>query len=181
MDPHAPFLLRLSTVEEGESHREMVGSPEELAFQGDGFEPEGPISFRARIYRIGDRMEIRGPVRTKVRQTCGRCLEPVVSEVEAEVRVFAEPPDSRDPREREEVREDDLGIVYHDGQSVDLTDEVRQVLLVEVPWHPTCREDCRGLCPRCGANRNGDGCACTEDPVDPRWRALLDLREKAEE
>ena len=181
MAPQGPFVLRIATVEDGESHREMVGTAEELGFRGESFEPEGSVSFRPRLYRLGDRIEIRGPVRARVRQVCGRCLETMTSDVDAEVRIFAEPPDSRDPREREEVREDDLGIVYHDGQSVDLTDEIRQVLLVEVPWHPICRPDCRGLCPHCGANRNGDACACAEDPIDPRWRALLDLREKNEE
>lgn len=176
-----PFVLRIATVEEGESHRELVGTPAEVGFEGPNFEPEGLVVLRATIYRLGGRIEVRGPAVARVRQTCGRCLEAISSEVVAELRLFAEPPDSRDPREREEVREDDLGIVYHDGQFVDLTDELRQVLLVEVSWHPVCRPDCRGLCPHCGANRNGVVCGCAEDPIDPRWQALLDLRRKVEE
>lgn len=181
MGTAGPFLLRIATMEEGESHRELVADPAEVGFEGPNFEAEGLVVFRATIYRLGDRIEVRGPVSARVRQVCGRCLEEVASEVRADLRIFAEPPDSRDLREREEVREDDLGIVYHDGQFVDLTDELRQVLLVEVSWHPVCRPDCRGLCPHCGANRNGVECGCAEDPVDPRWQALLDLRRKVEE
>jgi uncharacterized protein len=71
-----------------------------------------------------------------------------------------------------------LGMVYHDGQIIDLTDEVRQSLLVEIPWHPQCRDDCRGLCPRCGANRNVTECGCDLEPRDSRWDALRELKER---
>jgi uncharacterized protein len=69
-------------------------------------------------------------------------------------------------------------MVYHDGQNLELTEDVRQTVLVEIPWHPLCREDCRGLCPRCGVDRNATECGCDPGPRDSRWDALRELRER---
>ncbi len=170
-----PFVLPLSVLEEGESHRELIGTPADLDLDPEVFDPNGRVSFRPTVYKMGAKLEIRGPLVARARLKCGRCLKEFEAPVETEFRVFAEPPDSRDPRGNKEVREDDLGIVYHDGQSVDLTEDIRQVLVIEVPWHPVCRPDCQGLCPRCGADRNEeDACTCPRDRVDPRWQALMD-------
>lgn len=61
------------------------------------------------------------------------------------------------------------------GDEVDLEPLVRDAVLLELPPAPLCRDDCRGLCPTCGANRNEESCGC-EAPRDPRWSALDVLR-----
>lgn len=59
---------------------------------------------------------------------------------------------------------------------VDITDDVRQTVLLGIPQKLLCREDCLGLCPRCGANRNTSPCTCAADAVDPRWERLKGMR-----
>ncbi|HEY5024790.1 MAG TPA: DUF177 domain-containing protein [Acidimicrobiales bacterium] len=61
------------------------------------------------------------------------------------------------------------------GDEVDLEQLVRDAVLLELPPAPLCRDDCQGLCPTCGANRNEEPCGC-EAPRDPRWGALDVLR-----
>jgi uncharacterized protein len=56
---------------------------------------------------------------------------------------------------------------FHDGRTLDLGEGVRETLLVELPMAPHCREDCKGLCPHCGANLNNGPCACG-DPATIR-------------
>jgi uncharacterized protein len=51
-------------------------------------------------------------------------------------------------------------MAFHDGRQLDLGGEARETLLLEIPIAPRCREDCRGLCPRCGADLNDGPCAC---------------------
>ncbi|MBP1654290.1 MAG: hypothetical protein H6Q28_846, partial [Bacteroidetes bacterium] len=55
---------------------------------------------------------------------------------------------------------------------IDLAEDVRQTLMLSVPLKLLCAEDCRGLCPTCGANRNTAGCDCREDEPDSRWEQL---------
>jgi uncharacterized protein len=63
-----------------------------------------------------------------------------------------------------------------EGDAVDLTPIVREELLLAVPAFPVCREDCPGLCPRCGTDLNQAECECRLSEPDPRWDALRKLR-----
>ncbi|MBQ4198863.1 MAG: DUF177 domain-containing protein [Kiritimatiellae bacterium] len=55
---------------------------------------------------------------------------------------------------------------------VDLTDEVRQSIILSLPTYPVCRADCRGVCPSCGKNLNKGSCTCRRNDRDDRWGAL---------
>jgi uncharacterized protein len=171
-----PFLLRLQVLDEGANHLEMAGTAAELNLDPAFVRAQGPVVARVDAFRAGEKVEVRGQVTGEVALACDRCLTPLRRTIQAELRVYAERRETRDRRSDEEVREDDLGIVYHDGRFVDLTDEVRQVFLVEVPWHVLCREECQGLCPRCGADLNGGACGCPVEVHDHRWAELENLR-----
>ena len=62
-----------------------------------------------------------------------------------------------------------------DHDCIDLDQVVRDAVVLELPPAPLCRDDCRGLCPICGADRNDTDCDCVEDDDDPRWAALRSL------
>ena len=96
---------------------------------------------------------VEGKVRTSLSGTCGRCLEPVSCDVEnSGVCLFYELPE-----------EDEL----------DITEDVRAEMLLELPMNLLCSEECRGLCPHCGKNLNQGKCACRdEEEPDARWGAL---------
>jgi uncharacterized protein len=82
-----------------------------------------------------------------------------------------------------EVREHSIGaseteIGYYQEGSLLLEDVLREQVMLSLPARTLCREDCKGLCPRCGANRNSDPCSCEQAPADPRWSTLGDLRSR---
>ena len=66
---------------------------------------------------------------------------------------------------------------YQDGGLV-LEDVLREQVLLSLPAKTLCRQDCKGLCPRCGRNLNAEVCICEGAPSDPRWSALADLRSR---
>ncbi|MBM4372538.1 MAG: DUF177 domain-containing protein, partial [Deltaproteobacteria bacterium] len=66
-------------------------------------------------------------------------------------------------------------VVEFDGRSVDLEPVLLQALAVALPPYPVCSDQCAGLCPVCGVNRNRASCACDPRPVDPRWGPLAQL------
>lgn len=164
----APFFLQLHVLEEGANDLDLVGSSPDLDLPEGQLRLNGPVALRGTAWRVGSKVEIQGTLTATAELICDRCLAEFRRPLEVPFRVFAERQESRDHRSRQEVREEDPGIVYHDGQSVSLTDEVRQILLVEAPWHVLCKEDCAGLCPRCGANRNLGPCTCSGGEDGPR-------------
>jgi uncharacterized protein len=74
-----------------------------------------------------------------------------------------------------ELAEDDLDLYSYEDEEVDLTPLFRDQVILAVPFAPLCKEDCKGLCPQCGADRNHETCDC-KPPVDPRWAALQTLK-----
>ena len=98
---------------------------------------------------------------------CRRCGGPVEGTVVAEVRERYAPVGGSD-------RDEEAYPLT--GDELDLEPLARDAVLLELPLAPLCAEDCRGLCPTCGANRNTDPCSCAP-PGDPRWSALDALRD----
>jgi uncharacterized protein len=74
-----------------------------------------------------------------------------------------------------EVVPEDLDLFPFDGERVDLEPLLREQFVLAVPYAPLCREDCKGLCPQCGVDRNAEACGC-EKPIDPRLLALKGLK-----
>ncbi len=106
---------------------------------------------------------------------CTRCLTPVVYSHHAE---FEEIFEERGSLSKEE--EEALESLPYDGQTVDLTDLIRETLIVNEPYQVLCQEDCKGLCVHCGKNLNESPCTCDSFVVDPRLAALRTLLDDKE-
>jgi uncharacterized protein len=72
----------------------------------------------------------------------------------------------------------DTEIGYYQEEGLVLEDVLREQVLLSLPARSLCRQDCKGLCPRCGRNLNTESCNCGDSPADPRWSALSDLRSR---
>ena len=81
-------------------------------------------------------------------------------------------------QDKEGAEEDDGVHVYGEGTEIDLSNAVREEVVFAVDPYVICKSDCKGLCSRCGTNRNKQTCNCTEDHTDSRWEALRVLKEK---
>ena len=110
-----------------------------------------------------------GTVSAPWRGLCRRCASPVGGMLRISVRErFCEPVAGGGDR-----GDDDAYPIM--GDQLDLGPMVRDAVVLELPLAPLCREDCRGLCPHCGCDRNEEICGC-EAPRDPRWANLDVLR-----
>jgi uncharacterized protein len=108
-----------------------------------------------------------------VPQTCCRCLEPFPARVDAPVDVRLVPrPATAD---NVELGADDLDVDFYENDLLDLDRVVETETTLALPMKPLCRDDCRGLCPVCGGNRNVVQCSCAERAPDPRLAPLRDL------
>ena len=99
-----------------------------------------------------NRISLKAAVTSQLDTRCSRCLEPVRIPVNASVdAIYDRQPDPEDP-----------DLYSFEASTVELTDAVRDALLLEMPMRILCKEDCRGLCPVCGINLNNGTCTCQE-------------------
>jgi uncharacterized protein len=111
---------------------------------------------------------------------CARCVEPVEIPLEADYDLIFRPAAAdADATERSiTAQETEIGYYLKDGLL--LEDVLREQVLLSLPVKTLCKPDCKGLCPRCGENRNSQPCTCDVGPSDPRWEALAGLRGRIE-
>ncbi|HVM51603.1 MAG TPA: DUF177 domain-containing protein [Acidimicrobiales bacterium] len=131
-----------------------------LAVTGSRVPDGAPVRLELELQAVNDGIVATGTVRAPWRGECRRCLKEAAGEVAGTVQEIFE----RDPVEGETRRLRDA--------TIDLTEVARDAVLLELPIAPLCRDDCAGLCPTCGADRNEADCGCEPDTVDPRWAAL---------
>lgn len=133
------------------------------------------------LYAEGVHVFANGRISGVVTVACSRCIEPMRISFDEPLRVTflpsAELPSDEDEPDEDGVAitEDDLDLFAYDGEVIDLEPLLREQFVLAVPYAPLCAEDCRGLCPQCGINRNQGTCTC-EAPGDPRLAALKALK-----
>jgi len=139
---------------------ELGAEAEDLGLPQYGW--AGPLRGVFDVQRTGDAISVRGALTAAARLECVRCLAVFERPMQAPLEVFAERAGRGRAPEEEALERDDY-MKFHDGRQLDLCDEAREALLLELPMSPHCREDCRGLCPTCGADLNEGPCGCSRE------------------
>lgn len=135
---------------------------------------DGPLGVLLRASHAGSgEIVVRGSLEGTLRQQCRRCLEPVSSRLSVEVTMVFVPSDSPGAEDDGDVR-----LFKGNAAELDLSASVREELILAIDPYVVCHPDCRGLCPRCGANQNTETCSCAGTESDPRWDSLRALREE---
>ncbi len=121
-------------------------------------------------------IRLKGRLAGRFQVPCARCIEPVEIPLSAEFDLIFRPigADAGAPERSITASETEIG--YYQKDSLLLEDVLREQVLLSLPVKTLCKPDCKGLCPRCGANRNTQPCSCGEGQNDPRWEALTELR-----
>jgi uncharacterized protein len=137
--------------------------PEDPAFEGLALGLAGPVAVTGQLQATGDGEYLwRGHVHGVVRGECRRCLTEVLDEVDIDVdaAVFSTDPEAAD--------DPDFYPLAERANSVDVTEVVREELALAAQTDLLlCRDDCAGLCPRCGADLNAGPCGCHTTPAEP--------------
>jgi len=145
------FTLDLSTLPDGLSR--VAQETEARGLDLPEAEWPGRIRGTLSVEKSGDRISVRGALEARARLECVRCLKPFEQAVSVAFDVFADRSGTGSRRD-EEALDRDAYMRFHDGRRLDLRESARETLLLEVPMAPHCREDCAGLCPKCGADLN---------------------------
>jgi uncharacterized protein len=170
IDDISAELKKISFTEPAaEINRALSGSG------GGEFRIEQSVMVDLSYYRAGTEVFFEGTLAAKTRSYCARCAEEFSGVLERPFR-FVLAPRALEPGSEELTDQDDAGYGHYDGDEVELGPLIQEEMLLAMPTRALCREDCRGLCPRCGVNLNQVQCACSEPQGDPRLAVLRTLK-----
>ena len=156
---------------EGRTRLETEVGPEDPFWRGLDVEPGGPLAVHVEAQQAGEDVVVRGEIEGTFDLSCRRCLEPVRVSVEEEIGLLF--------REGEQEPDGEVLALPETGTELDLSEPIREQVILAVPRFAICREECRGLCPHCGTNLNVERCDCAVEETDERWAPLRRLKKDA--
>jgi uncharacterized protein len=134
-----------------------------------------PLQVSLSYYRAGTEIFVSGTLKTTAIAACARCTEEFNRPSQRRFRYVLAPKATSDSRDLE-LSTEDLELSFYQGDEIDLSPLIREQALLAMAERPLCREECRGLCPQCGANLNEGSCGCTTVGLDPRLAVLRSLK-----
>lgn len=124
-------------------------------------------------------LHIDGTVETGIRCTCSRCLKEFSRHLSADFDLSYRPqPKAAREGEEIELKYEDMEVGFYDGVKLDVNLMVLEQIELALPMKFVCREDCKGLCYKCGADLNEGSCRCDNTEMDSRLGALLQFKKK---
>jgi len=141
---------------------------------------QAPIKAVVKAQRIQDMVQLAGSVETAVRLPCSRCLQPFEIQLKS-IFELTFTPQAADIMEEQELQEielsaEDMGLVYFQGDRLNLKNTIQEQLVMEFPFKVLCRRNCKGLCPDCGADLNIEPCDCDRKLTSGKFDALKNLK-----
>jgi uncharacterized protein len=135
-----------------------------------------PVRLQGTISRIEGGFALEARCQFEGKLECSRCLEPYPFSLDEpfSIVLYRRPPGLPDVRELEQK---DLDASFYEGGELAVAPIAEERVQMAIPMKPLCREECLGLCSRCGQNRNLGPCGCGEETPDPRWAALGVVRD----
>ena len=174
------MLLDLRGVRGGSEEVTRQYRPDAFPRTDEDFRIAEPVDLAIRITKDAQKVRLTGRLRTSLEVNCSRCLEPFRVPVDADLdQIFlpegASVVSASDDDEDDDGTEADAGVSFYKDETIDLGELMRDEFYLALPMKPLCQDDCKGLCPVCGVNRNRETCSCKAEWVDPRMESLRTL------
>lgn len=135
----------------------------------------GAIEIKGSLKKSAAATALIGRLTGELETDCDRCLEPQRRPIDIELDLEFVPDNSFGSEANLELQPGDLKLDALAEDKIDLNEIAREQILLDVPQQFFCKEDCQGLCQKCGVNLNAEQCDCEDSEIDPRWAALKNL------
>ena len=155
----------------------LVGTVD-VALAGDGEKGvpvvREPVAYDLKLFKQESSVLVEGRIEAVVEAPCSRCAQRFPIVVDRRFSEVFAPVNESEGVFPTELDGDDLDLDYYEGDAIDGLQLLAEQIILELPMKILCAEDCRGLCPKCGADLNHADCDCEAD-ADPRWASLKGL------
>ena len=142
----------------------------------------GPVACEGKVEFVHPGFLLHASLSYERTLRCSRCLRKVTQQATESIEiVLSVPAAAREPAaadEEVELAEDELNVVLVDGDELETSAVIAEQIELQVPMRVLCRDDCKGFCLRCGADRNKTPDCCKETRYDGRWSDLEALRDR---
>lgn len=170
------MIIDLIKLEKSPLEFNFTFAPVEIDLESETAKLKGETSVQGVLTKSVAETEIAGKITADAEIECARCLAPIEKKLEIPFRAAFIAPEYYSEEKETELKSEDLDVSVIENDEIDLLEIVREQILLNLPEQTFCSENCRGLCPKCGANKNTQNCSCEEKEIDPRWSALKDLK-----
>ena len=167
--------IELENLEGGKGDFARVYQPEELNPVDERVSLAAPAAVNGKVRLSGNEVFVNGHLDTRAQVECDRCLKPIELPVNSDFTLEYMSGSEYESSGTAELTEAEMSVSVFDGQALDVDEIVKEQILLAVPTRMLCREDCKGICPECGTDRNLGKCNCVTNEIDPRWAALKNL------
>ena len=152
----------------------------ELGIEDQAIFPES-IDSSVTIDKSETHIYIKAQVASNAHFVCDRCLQAFEQKLSGDLSVYYEilMPGSHTHLVNKEDDDDSVRIYRQDMKEIDLTNDVRDTILLAIPFKLLCSPDCKGICAGCGRDLNVEACSCSGKPIDPRWASLKELLDRS--
>ncbi len=161
--------INISKLSDGEHNYTFITKPSELEIDEKRFNK--PVYIEVTLEKSRRQIFLEANIYTVGRFQCDRCVEDFDLVLENSYRMYY----VYSEEESKKYEPDEVMVITPETNEIDISDDVRQMVLLSVPMKLLCYEECLGLCPRCGKNLNFEVCTCKVEEIDPRWAPLLKL------
>jgi len=170
------MIVELAEIEGTSRQFDFHLEPAVLDLEDSDLRLNGDVHVTGEVQKTSAEVVVKGSITGEAEIECSRCLQPIEQNLKIDFQANFVTPEHFSVDKENEVPVSDLDTDILEGDRIDVKDIVREQILLNVPEQVFCEPDCKGLCPKCGANRNLIDCKCDLNETDPRWAALKNLR-----
>lgn len=164
--------IELASLEGGKGAFAHSYAAGELVLEDERVRLLVPPAVSGNIRQKERSVDVSGRLTARVLLECDRCLKPIELPVDSKFKLEYVTVEEYRAQQAVELTEEDLDLSVFDGEVIDLDGLVTEELLLAVPDHVLCNDNCKGICPVCGKDRNTIDCSCETKEIDPRWAGL---------
>ena len=150
--------------------------PDEIDLENEAVKLKSAVRVDGELKRGIVETDVKGEIYARILFECTRCLTETEQDLDFPFEASFVRAEQYTEAKEAELKDADLNVSLLESDEIDLTELAREQILLNLPEQVFCTEDCKGLCEKCGANRNLINCNCEEKEIDPRWAALKNLK-----
>jgi uncharacterized protein len=170
------MIVDVTTMKEARTSFDFSIEAERINLESETERVKTAVRVQGQIKKGIVQTDVEGKISTVVEVECSRCLQPTEKSLDFPFSAAFVTAENYTQEREAEVNVENLEVSIYAGDRIDLSELVREQILLNLPEQVFCREDCQGFCQKCGANRDLIDCSCEEKEIDPRWAALKNLK-----
>lgn len=163
-----PMKIRISQLSSGLHEYHFSSKPSDVGLE-ENFQKD--VNVDVVLDKTQRQIFLKVDIHTSGHFPCDRCLEDFVQPIVSYYNMLY----VMDAQDADKNPVDEIQIISPETTYIELTEDVRQIVILSIPLKLICKDECKGLCSQCGANWNYKSCMCHEEVTDSRWEPLKNL------